>query len=144
MKIPKPLFWIALFCFVSAVLLLLSGSEILLYEVIKKPSIPFGNISTALGLIAFPLVIGYALNTKKRKNKLSQILNILLVFGWACTVAWWPLGRFLSGNWRNSFVDRPCQSLLFWNYTYFVVGLLLFILLIHLLSVLKERLFRKS
>ena len=135
-------FWIALLIFLVSTFLLVTGSEWLLVELIKSPSIPLGSISTALGIIALHVLVYTVIQRLTVVKIWESVFLGILFFSFVLAIGWLPLGRFLSGNWSNSFFNQPVHSMIFWNYTYVIVGLPLFVLVFFLLRFLWLRFYK--
>ena len=137
------LFWSALVVLVLSTYLLVTGSAILLWTLIKKPLVPFGTVSTGLGLIALSIIVSYISSQQTYSSPVQWFFKTLSGLCLVLALLWMPMGRLLSGNWSNSFIDRPQASLLFWNYTYASVGLPLLVLVIYALNRLWTRFAKK-
>ena len=134
MRNSKPVFWCALACFLLGCILLISGSPLLVYPIGNQAQIPLGNVTTALGIIALAIMVWCILHwagtpTSQWHRILAGIAKLAVVL----SAIWWPLGRILSGNWTNSFIDRPTASWWFWNSTYAIVAFPLLLLLVFVL-----------
>lgn len=118
----KWLFGLSVIVFFVTAILLLTGSQLLSLELIKQPSLPLGSVITPLGMLSMTLVV-FLLSLKLPFSNFGKTAFIFsLIFSASLALFWLPLGRFLSGNWHNTFVNRPEESLLFWNYTYVTVA----------------------
>jgi hypothetical protein len=114
-------------------LLLLSGSAVLDKSLIENSTLPFGNLTTAIGFIAIPLAImNRVIANKKFPRNIRKIYIAFLILSAVMALFWWFFGRILSGNWSNNFYNSPEASKLFWNYTYGIVILPISILLLYL------------
>ncbi len=138
----KLLYKISLIIFLLSLILLITGSPFLMILINKNPEIPLGSLTTALGIIALPTLLFAKVSlthsmpqTWKKRILIASKIGILLTF------FWWPLGRYLSGNWSNSFINIPEQSKLFWNLTY---GLIIYILLLWLAFLATKFFYKKT
>ena len=137
----KLLLLTSFFLFLSCLIFLVSGSEMLLLLLIKNPEIPLGNLTTAIGLIAFPIWVYLAFQLNK--NTPPLILKFLK-FNVVLNILWWPIGRNLSGNWKNSFKNIPEKSELFKNYTFLILGITLVIILFYFILLIYKRITQKT
>ena len=140
MQYQKSIFWSALACFLLSLCFLVSGSSLLLLTVGGSAQIPLGNITTALGVIALAILVWSVLVWQGQPTiGWHRMLAWLSKLGVLLSAIWLPLGRLLSGNWSNSFVNRPTASWWFWNTTYGIVGFPLLLLLVFGLLKLSRR-----
>ncbi len=140
MKTIRVLFWISLAFFILSFLLLLSGSSLLVLSLGGQAAIPLGNLTTALGILAFSVLSFCSLRWRGRPNRTwHRYLVTLAGISIGLSVTWWPVGRMLSGNWSNTFINQPLASWWFWNYSYTLVGFPLVLLLLYFLFSLFKR-----
>lgn len=126
--------------FLLATFLLVTGSPFLMFPILKSPDILLGSLSTALGIIALPTMLFAKLHLNPSiKDKTKRLLLIITKMGVALSTLWWPLGRYLSGNWNNSFHYIPERSALFWALTYALVGYLLLLWFIYAVNLMLTR-----
>ena len=60
-------------------------------------------------------------------------------------IAWPFLGRYLSGNWANSFIGIPKESALFWSYTrYLVITSFAILILVLIQSLIQHFIFKRK
>ncbi len=140
MKTSRILFWISLVFFLCSTSLLISGSRVLVMSIGGQATVPLGNFTTALGIIALAVLVWSLICWKGKPNtKWHRMLTFCSATSIGLSTLWWPIGRILSGNWSNTFVNRPSASWWFWNYSYAIVGLSLALLLLFFVgSVLKR------
>ncbi|MEM1339020.1 MAG: hypothetical protein AAGF96_14770 [Bacteroidota bacterium] len=131
MKRNRALFWICLVIAVFSALLLITGSPWLVKPLGGQTAPPLGNVTTALGCIALSLMPWFLLRWwGKKTTKWYWSLQFTTVLAFGFSIFWWPVGRMLSGNWSNLFLQRPIASKWFWNYSYGLVSLSFMLLLL--------------
>ena len=133
------LLWIPFLIFLFSSFLLITGSDLLLFEVLTNPYLPLGSITTALGLLSAPVLVFYIVDKASFSASWKILLRTILSISLVLALFWLPLGRLLSENWSNSFTDRPKASLLFWNYTYTALVLPFSALMVFLMVLAWER-----
>ena len=143
MRNSKLLFWISLFIFLGSLILLVTGSELLLFKIIDDPTVPLGSLTTTLGFLSLTFIVSYIVFRTSQSKHWNRFFYGMLSFSFILSLFWLPLGRYLSGNWSNSFINRPDESLFFWNYTYFTVSFPLGILLLFAFKQLWMRMAKK-
>ena len=133
-------FWMALVILLLSIGLLASGSSILTKPIISNSELLYGNLLAALGMCAIPTLLFSKIKSEKGPtNRLHQILLRLGQIGLFTALIWWPLGRYLSGNWRNSFQNIPERSALFWTLTFVLLGYFILIWVLYLLFSLSKK-----
>lgn len=135
--------WIPFLIFLFSSFLLITGSDLLLFEVLTNPYLPMGSITTALGLLSVPVLVFYIVDKASFSASWKILLRAILSISLVLSLFWLPLGRLLSGNWSNSFTDRPKESLLFWNYTYTALALPLIALVVFFMVLAWGRITKK-
>ena len=129
-------FWLSLFVFLIALILLLTGSPLLTLALSENPEFPLGNLITWAGLIALPMCI--LLGSKGLRNPHTQfgrILKAALKGVVVLAVLWVPLSALLAGNLTNTFSEKASfqggqtAMRLFWIYSYSLASVPLLILI---------------
>ena len=140
----KSKFWVAIIIVVLTALLLLSGSKLIMLPLLESPYIPLGNVMSWLALMCLPLAILQYIFLYGHLGKWIEIIyGILLRLALVAGFAWPFIGKYLSGNWANSFESRPSESAIFWSYTeYTVLTSLLILILVTVQLLLKRFLFK--
>jgi len=128
---------------IIVVILLASGSSILNIPLDKKNTVPLGTFITWIGIIALPLSIYWGVKKLRMpQGGLYKAISILLKVALALAILWVPVCYLLAGNLSFSFSEKETfqggqlAMRLFWIYSYGVVGLSLFVLLIHWMRLL--------
>jgi len=132
------LLFTALAFLLLAVFLLLTGSPLLLIELLEGSGFPLGTLIVWLGMIAIPLVIltgfsgFYQPKTRQQKAWRRLLLGFLLL-----AICWGGIGYLLAGNWAYnfsgsspSFRGSPEAGRYFWTFSYATVALPLFFLIV--------------
>ena len=141
----KSKFWVAIIIVVLTALLLLSGSKLNMLPLLESPYIPLGNVMTWLALMCLPLAILLYIFLYGHLGKWIEIIyGILLRLALVAGFAWPFIGKYLSGNWATSFVNRPSESAIFWSYTEYTVLTSLVILVLVSIQLLLKRFFLKK
>jgi hypothetical protein len=136
----KAKFWVATIVVILTGLLLISGSSLITLPLVMEPYIPFGNVMSWFGLICFPLSLLLYLALYANLGRVLEVLyGLVLRLAILAGFAWPFVGKYLSGNWANSFVDRSEESALFWMYTEYTVLVSLIILILITIQVLLQR-----
>ncbi len=143
MKSFRILFWISLFTFITALVLLVSGSPILMMELIDKSAIPLGTPITWAGMIAFPFAVFFGIRRIRiPSERFCRLLQMLLFVSIGLAFIWVPVSYLISGNLSFSFSEKQAfrggqtAMKLFWIYS-FVTGLLpLLVLFLFWISIL--------
>ena len=133
---------VALFGLLFGATLLITGSNWLLIPLINKPLVPLGSISTEIAFFCLSYLV-MQFTSRMSGEQLGTFFKIAGTLSMVLSLAWLPLGRYLSGNWSNSFTNNSEASEIFWTFTYAVVALPLLLLLLYLLYRLWVVLFRK-
>ena len=118
------------------ILLLVTGSDILLIEIGKGSSIPLGTFITWIGMIAFPCAIYFGSNRlREPKSRFYFFLSVILKGLIVVAIMWVPVSYFLAGNIAFTFSEKETfrggqlAMRWFWIYSYSVaVGPILFLL----------------
>lgn len=142
----KAKFWVATIVVILTGLLLISGSSLNTMPLVMDPYIPFGNVMTWFGLICLPLSLLLYLALYANLGRILEVLyGLVLRLAILAGFAWPFVGKYLSGNWANSFVDKPEESALFWTYTEYTVIVSLVIFILIAVQVLLQRfVFKKT
>lgn len=138
---------ISLIIFVTVVLLMITGSPILLAPVIREPYVPLGNLLTWLGFISLPILLlksfkGLNQPTRKLDKVIRKGLLVILIMA----LLWGLIGYALAGNWANNFGNQEAfrgsykASRWFWTYNYFlIIGPFLLLLVYVILGAINRR-----
>lgn len=146
----KIIITLSLITFLFSAYLLLTGSELLMYPLIKSPVLPLGNVITWLGFIAFPLSVWFGIgslyNPQTKADRIFRRLAIVLV---VLGLLWAPVSFLLAGNLTNEFSGSavgfqgsPQASEIFWGFSYVVAAAPVVLILLVLINKF-IRLFRK-
>lgn len=109
--------------------LLLSGSPILTFELLKKPQLPAGTLITAAGLICFTLLNNNQILALFNNRKCSTPIFIKLFLKlllWS-SILWLPVCASLAGNLNfnfgqsDDFQGGQMAMKIFWTFTYAIV-----------------------
>jgi CBS domain containing-hemolysin-like protein len=76
-----------------AIVLLATGSPILLYPLGGEDGLPIGNLITWFGFIAFPTSFYLGIAKIRASKGWKRVFEILILFA----ILWWPISYFLSG-----------------------------------------------
>lgn len=126
-------------------ILLASGSSLISIPLLEDPYVPLGNVMTWFALIFLPWgVIQFYLVFGNLGRVLEVVYGLLLRLAMLGGAAWPFLGRYLSGNWANSFDQVPQESALFWAYTRYLVITSLAIFMLALIQILIQRFVLKN
>lgn len=126
-------------------ILLASGSSLISIPLLEDPYVPLGNVMTWFALIFLPWgVIQFYLVFGNLGRVLEVVYGLLLRLAMLGGAAWPFLGRYLSGNWANSFDQVPQESALFWAYTRYLVITSLAIFTLALIQILIQRFVLKN
>lgn len=103
----KIYFYSALILTLITIMLLVTGSSLLLMALDKEKSIPFGTLITWTGMISLPLTIYWGVKalrkpTRKLNRILSGVLKSIIILG----VLWAPISYLLAGNLSFSFSEK--------------------------------------
>jgi len=147
----KLLLSLSLLIFSGSLVLLVTGSSLLVQPLFFAKSVPLGTITTWAGIIAMPCVIFYSIKGFHPPTgefmKVFRTINLIIIFLAAC---WGIVSWFLARNWSFSFSgyvdgffgsDRAFN--VFQQYTVFSVVLPIVFLLTYLLSKALKSKFQK-
>jgi len=147
MNYRKPIFFISLSIILVVAYLLITGSSVLVYPILRNSNLPAGTFITWMGIIALPLSILYGI--KKLRQPASQTeryfslaLKMLLLLA----ILWVAVSYLLAGNLSFSFGNKAgfqggqTAMKIFWYFTYGIVGLPIVLLIFYGIS----KLFRKK
>lgn len=134
----KVLLLTALAFLLLAAFLLITGSPLLLIELVDGSGFPFGTLIAWLGITALPLVILtsfsalYQPKTKQQTTWRFLLLGFLLL-----AVSWGGVAYLLAGNWAFSFSGNSPSfrgsaeaSRYFWIFTFVTIALPLLFLIV--------------
>jgi len=131
-------FFISLFVFLVAAVLLVSGSSLLTISLSEEYALPSGTFITWFGMMALPMSILLGIKRlHSPENKLYKILRILVWLSLLLAFLWVPVSYLLAGNLSFSFSEKESfqggQTAMrwFWRYAYLVVILPLVVFLSH-------------
>ena len=105
--------------------------DILLLALIEDPYLPFGNLLAWLAIISFA-ILPWLSSDELRSGRTMYFLVLRFVTFIVSGLAFlWPfVGRYLAGNWHNSFssaatgfTGSPEAGFFFWRYTGLIVML---------------------
>jgi hypothetical protein len=103
----KILLVLSLLVFLTALVLLVTGSPILTRAMSEKHGIPWGTLITWLGMIALPVSI--FLGTKPLRSpetKRYKLLSVILKASIFLAFLWVPVSYILAGNLSFSFSEK--------------------------------------
>lgn len=137
--------------FFTALLLLVTGSSILDNSMSQTRNIPFGNLTTWLGMIALPLSVYWGSNSFRQpdtrfRSFLAILLKILIILG----ILWAPICYLLAGNFAFNFSEvegfQGGQSAMrwFWYYSYGLPLACILLLLVFWIITVVRKLRRNS
>ncbi len=109
MKINKRLIWFfsALIVTFSTIILLATGSSLLVIAIDDAKSIPLGTFITWSGMIALPLSIYWGVKElRKPSTKLNRILSTFLKIIITLGILWVPISYVLAGNLSFTFSEK--------------------------------------
>lgn len=119
---------LALFIFLTAAVLLISGSSVLLISLSKSPYIPLGTLITWLGVMALPLVLYFGVSRLRNpKTKTEKYLALLLKVFIGLATFWAPVCYLLAGNFSFTFTEKTefqggqLAMKLFWHFSYLMI-----------------------
>ncbi len=119
------LFILALIVFIVTLVLLITGSKLLLISLSSTQNIPSGTFITWLGLIALPASILLGVNRLYMpKTRLDRLFSKLLLLPLVLAILWVPISYLLAGNLSNTFSEKAVfqggqdAMKLFWIFTY--------------------------
>ncbi len=125
MSTRRLLFILALIVFIVTLILLITGSNLLLISLSSTQNIPSGTFITWFGLIALPASI--LLGTNRLyfpKNSLDRLFKKLILLPLILAILWVPISYLLAGNLSNTFSEKAVfqggqdAMKLFWIFTY--------------------------
>jgi hypothetical protein len=151
MKKRKIYFFVALAITLITIILLVTGSSILLISVDEKGNLPIGNLITWAGMIALPCAIYYGIDSfnspqGKWQHFLSKLLKTIIILA----ILWVPVSFLLSGNLSFTFSQKPdfqggqLAMKIFWIYSYSVTIGALSIIILHWVSILVNKIMDKK
>lgn len=122
---------LSILIFSSSLILLVSGSWLLVHPLFFAKNIPVGTITTWAGIIAMPCIIFYAIKGFHPPSgefmKVFRSINLIIIFIAAC---WGIVSYFLSGNWSfnfnglaEGFIGSDRAYLIFQQFTIFSIVL---------------------
>lgn len=149
----KRIFWFlgSLAVFIASLTLLVTGSSLLDKSMSQTHNIPWGNLTTWLGMIALPLSVYWGSNKLRRpdtgfRKYLFLLLKGLIILG----ILWVPISYLLAGNVAFNFSStegfQGGQSAMrwFWRLSYGIPIASLIVVFAHWISVLTQKLGRNS
>lgn len=103
----KIYFYSALILTIGVIVLLVTGSSLLILALNSNGTIPFGTLITWTGMISLPLTIYWGIKElRKPTNGLNRILSgflkVIIVLG----ILWVPISYLLAGNLSFSFSEK--------------------------------------
>lgn len=103
----KIYFYSALILTIGVIVLLVTGSSLLILALNSNGKIPFGTLITWTGMISLPLTIYWGIKElRKPTNGLNRILSgflkVIIVLG----ILWVPISYLLAGNLSFSFSEK--------------------------------------
>ncbi|MBO0331099.1 hypothetical protein [[Muricauda] lutisoli] len=134
---PKFYFFASLTIFITVAILLITGSFVLTEPLYNGSTIPMGTPLTWLGIMSLPLAVYFGVERYRNPTKIYKFLPQLLKFSLAAAVLWVPISYLLAGNLSFSFSEKEMfqggqlAMKWFWGYSYGVVILPLFLLIVH-------------
>jgi hypothetical protein len=103
----KTYFFSALIVAFSTLILLVTGSSVLVLALDKNNSIPLGTLITWAGLISLPLAIYWGVKELREPTKvLTMILSIFLKIIILLGILWVPISYLLAGNLAFTFAEK--------------------------------------
>jgi len=146
MKTNKIYFYISIIISLCVIILLLTGSPLLVIALDKGNSIPLGTFITWIGMISFPCSIYLGVKALKKPSGvfykwLSVLIKIILILG----ILWVPISYMLAGNLSFSFTEKVSfqggqQAMkLFWIFSYSIGIGAIITLLLHWINVLIKK-----
>lgn len=107
MNIREIWFFSSLIVTLSTIILLVTGSSILMIALDDVNSIPAGTFITWAGMIALPLSIYWGIRElRKPSTKLNRILSGFLKIIITLGILWVPISYLLAGNLSFSFSEK--------------------------------------
>ena len=100
-------FWGSLILTVTTIVLLVTGSSVLLFALDDENSIPLGTFITWAGMIALPLTIYWgSKDFREPQTSWTRFLAGALKFILLLAVLWVPISYGLAGNLSFTFTER--------------------------------------
>jgi len=118
---------LSILIFSGSLLLLVSGSWLLVHPLFFAKNVPLGTITTWAMIIALPCIIFYSIKSFHPPTddfmKVFRTINLIIIFIAAC---WGIVSYFLSGNWSfnfngfaEGFIGSDSAYLIFQQFTIF-------------------------
>jgi hypothetical protein len=130
----------------TAVLLLITGSKLLVVPVCERHHLPLGTIITWLGLVALPLSILASSENLWNKRSFGKWYAFALKLCITLSLCWGFISYLLSGKWNFTFsgssptyVGSGEAGEHFWMITYTIAALPLFVGLLFSVHLLVSR-----
>ncbi|GMN09508.1 hypothetical protein MTsPCn9_00360 [Croceitalea sp. MTPC9] len=130
----------------STIILLVTGSSLLMIAMDDANSIPLGTFITWAGMIALPLSVYWGIKelrkpSEKQNRILSGFIKIIIILG----ILWVPISYLLAGNLSFSFSEKETfqggQDAMkwFWRLSYGIgIGSILTIIVYWISLILKK------
>jgi len=139
----KVYFYSALILALSTIILLVTGSSLLVIYLDDKKTIPLGSLITWAGMVSLPLTIFFGIREmRKPTTKLHKILAYLLKMIIILAIFWAPISYLLAGNFSFSFSEKETfqggqvAMQWFWRLSYGIATGAISILIIYWVSLI--------
>ena len=129
MKKRKLWFIGSLIVFVTAAVLLITGSSVLTLSLSQKANIPLGTFITWFGIISLPLCFYYGIRRLREPGtSVDKYFGLLLKGLMGLAILWMPICFLLAGNMSFTFTEKAefqggqLAMRIFWFFSYFMVA----------------------
>ena len=129
MKNRKLWFIVPMIVFLTASILLISGSSVLTLSLSQKANIPLGTFITWFGIIALPLTLFCGAHKLREPSDSMDIFLAYVLKGFiVLALLWVPICYLLAGNISFTFTEKAefqggqLAMRLFWYFSYFVAS----------------------